>query len=70
MKVLLVIIAVIILLAATSGPVGPAPNAGDGISDGSGLEAPYGTNGAVGSGSGPVGPAPNAGDGISDGSGF
>jgi len=40
---------------------GPAPNSGDGISDGSGLEAPFG-----------VGPAeaPNSGGGISDGSGF
>jgi len=77
-KKLIVIIAVIGLLAATSsvaladsaGPMGPAPNAGDGISDGSGLDAPNGANGLVGSGSGPVGPAPNSGDGIPDGSGF
>jgi hypothetical protein len=40
---------------------GPAPNAGDGISDGSGLESPFG---------GGLGGAPNAGDGIPDGSGF
>lgn len=40
---------------------GPAPNSGDGISDGSGF------NGKVGGG---FGGAPNSGDGISDGSGF
>lgn len=78
MKKLIVIIAVIALFAATSsvaladsaGALGPAPNAGDGISDGSGLDAPNGANGTVGSGSGPLGPAPNSGDGIPDGSGF
>jgi len=42
---------------------GPAPNSGDGISDGSGFE------GSNEDGSG-VGPAPNSGDGIPDGSGF
>ena len=40
---------------------GPAPNSGDGVSDGSGFENP--------STPGP-GPAPNSGDGVSDGSGF
>ena len=69
MKVLLIIAAILILLAASSsfvvadavGPNGPAPNAGDGIPDGSGLdEWPN---------EGP-GPAPNSGDGIPDGSGF
>ena len=48
-------------LAADNGYMEPAPNAGDGISDGSGFD------GDVGSG---TGPAPNAGLGISDGSGF
>jgi hypothetical protein len=43
---------------------GPAPNSGDGISDGSGL-----TPMPVGPGETP-GPAPSAGDGIPDGSGF
>ncbi len=45
---------------AIAGP-GPAPNAGDGVSDGSGLEAPFGVG---------LGGAPNSGDGIPDGSGF
>ncbi len=40
---------------------GPAPNSGDCIPDGSGLEHPE-TPG--------MGPAPNSGDGIPDGSGF
>jgi len=43
---------------------GPAPNAGDGVSDGSGL-APM----PAGPGETP-GPAPNSGDGIPDGSGW
>ncbi len=69
MKVLLVLIAVIILLATISGvaiadgvgPNGPAPNSGDGVPDGSGMdEWPNGGRG----------PAPNSGDGIPDGSGF
>lgn len=55
---------------ASSGPMGPAPNSGDDISDGSGFEIPNGPNVDVGSGIGPVGPAPNSGDGIPDGSGF
>lgn len=78
MKRLLVLFMVIILLLTTSGialadssgPLGDAPNAGDGISDGSGLDAPNGANGDVGSGEGPEGPAPNSGDGDPDGSGF
>ncbi len=57
-------------LADSAGPMGPAPNAGDGVSDGSGFIAPNGPNADIGSGSGPIGPAPNAGDGIPDGSGF
>jgi hypothetical protein len=77
-KKLLLIIAVVTLVltipsiafADSSGPMGPAPNAGDGIPDGSGFDGPNGANGDVGSGSGPVGPAPNSGDGIPDGSGF
>ena len=69
MRVLLVIAAIMLLLAAGSslaiadgvGPNGPAPNSGDGIPDGSGMDDwPNG---------GP-GPAPNSGDGIPDGSGF
>ncbi len=42
---------------------GPAPNYQDGVSDGSGLDSPFGDQSGVG-------PAPNSGDGIPDGSGF
>ncbi|MCW4009579.1 MAG: hypothetical protein NWF05_03035 [Candidatus Bathyarchaeota archaeon] len=48
-------------VAAASNAVGPAPNAGDGISDQSGLERPDNPG---------VGPAPNSGDGFPDGSGL
>ena len=41
----------------------PAPNSGDGISDGSGFDSPNGPS----SGNGP---APNSGDGIPDGPGW
>ena len=54
-------------IGASSGPAGPAPNSGDGISDGSGLDSPNGTNGGIDVG---TGPAPNSGDGIPDGSGL
>lgn len=49
--------------ANSPGPLldGPAPNAGDGVSDGSGFEDPENFG---------MGPAPNSGDGIPDGSGF
>ena len=53
------------------GHAGPAPNAGDGIPDGSGFDSPNGPNGADSdAATGPRGPAPNSGDGIPDGSGF
>ncbi|MFC1994916.1 hypothetical protein ACFLVK_00725 [Chloroflexota bacterium] len=53
MNKLLVIIAVIALVLTTSsiafadssGPLGPNPRAGDGIPDGSSLDAPNGPNG-------------------------
>ncbi len=45
----------------TTDATGPAPNSGDGISDGSGLETPVG-HGLSG--------APNSGDGLSDSSGW
>ena len=44
---------------------GPAPNSGDGVSDGSGYDRDYWPNEESGKG-----PAPNSGDGIPDGSGF
>ena len=45
------------------GPLGPAPNSGDGIPDGSGMNDPNNNPDALG-------PAPNSGDGIPDGSGM
>ena len=50
------------------GPEGPAPNSGDGVPDGSGLDGHHGNN-AASEGPG-IGPAPNSGDGDPDGSGF
>jgi hypothetical protein len=43
---------------------GPAPNSGDGVSDGSGFDEDMPFFGLG------IGPAPNSGDGIPDGSGF
>jgi len=56
---------------SSMGP-GPAPNSGDGISDGSGMDSHNGPNGdgTSASGNGSNGPAPNSGDGIPDGSGM
>jgi len=51
---------------AIASGVGPAPNSGDCIPDGSGFERDYGPHGE-GYGRGP---APNAGDGIPDGPGW
>jgi len=78
MKRFFVLISVVAFLAAGFGMAmagdaakdspGPAPNSGDGVSDGSGLDSPNGPN-AAGQGAGSVGPAPNSGDGVSDGSG-
>ena len=56
------------IVAAIEDPFGPAPNSGDGVSDGSGNDMQDWPNGGV-NGEAP-GPAPNVGDGISDGSGF
>jgi len=50
-------------VAAENSP-GPAPNSGDGVSDGSGFVEDHWQN------EGSPGPAPNSGDGIPDGSGF
>lgn len=54
--------------AATAfGPMGPAPNAGDGIPDGSGFATPNGPNGAAaGHGNGPMEPPDEAGDCLPD----
>jgi len=69
MKRLLAVLLVVLLVlggltAYAAVATGPAPNAGDGISNGSGIDPE-----PVGPGETP-GPAPNAGDGIPDGSGF
>ena len=76
MKALIVSTILTVLLSGAAfaaddaGPLGPNPLAGDGVSDGSSLDAPNGPIGEIGSGSGPIGPAPNSGDGDPDGSGF
>lgn len=70
MKKILLVGAIVALLiggvtvaTAEDDGMGPAPNSGDGISDGSGFDAPNGEqNGS--------GPAPNSGDGIPDGPGW
>ena len=59
------------IASAGNGPAGPAPESGDGISNGSGLDSPNGPNGhGSDSGQGHDGPAPESGDGISNGSGW
>jgi len=57
------VIAGVGLATADTEGMGPAPNSGDCIPDGSGFESPNGQN------NGP-GPAPNAGDGVSDSPGW
>ncbi|MFH2132628.1 MAG: hypothetical protein ABIK68_19780 [bacterium] len=67
--IFLTMILVLVFTAGTAlsvnGPDGPAPNSGDGVSDGSGVD-----NGPNSDSGGSPGPAPNSGDGVSDGSGF
>ena len=65
-SLLVLLFTVSIAMAAVEAPAGPAPNSGDGVSDGSGLEPPAGDD----ANSDAFGPAPNAGDGTSDGSGL
>jgi len=55
-----------IVSASVSNAVGPAPNSGDCIPDGSGFDQSNPQN----PDNPGKGPAPNAGDGIPDGSGF
>jgi len=70
MRKFLVVVAVLVLalsaaaMAVGNGHDGPAPNAGNGVPDGSGFD-----NSGVG-GADSFGPAPNSGDGVSDGSGL
>jgi hypothetical protein len=58
---------VLMMLLAQAFATGPAPNAGDGVADGSGMHSTVGANGNTDVA---PGPAPNSGDGIPDGSGF
>jgi hypothetical protein len=62
----LLILASMICGIASAASVGPAPNSGDCIPDGSGFDQPNQQN----PDSPGRGPAPNSGDGIPDGSGF
>jgi hypothetical protein len=73
MKKLGIVISVLIfagmicgIASAASSSIGPAPNSGDCIPDGSGFDQPNRYN----QDSPGMGPAPNSGDGIPDGSGF
>jgi len=71
--ILIMLVFAMALGAVFSGGVmagdGPAPNSGDGTSDGSGLQ-PIEPNGEGVFGDGYGEPAPNSGDGIPDGSGW
>lgn len=71
MKKLVALIALFLLLGGSVWSVmagsGPAPNSGDGVSDGSGMDTQNGPNSDAGDS---PGPAPNSGDGVSDGSGM
>ena len=70
-KRLIALFTIVLILGFTTGAAmsanGPAPNSGDGISDGSGMDTQNGPNSD--SGDAP-GPAENSGDGVSDGSGM
>ena len=68
MKTMVIVACLVIGLVGIAGyamatGMGPAPNSGDEIPDGSGFDSPNGL------GNGP-GPAPNSGDGVSDGPGW
>jgi hypothetical protein len=69
LMMLVILIAFSGVAMADNGPSGPAPNSGDGVSDGSGMDSPSGPNGD-GQGEDGPGPAPNSGDGVSDGPGW
>ena len=75
MKKTIILVGAVIGMMVIAGNVmadsmGPAPNAGDGIPDGSGFDSPNGPNGTGGQGDGYGEPAPNSGDGIPDGPGW
>jgi hypothetical protein len=60
-------VVLLMMLLAQAFATGPAPNAGDGVADGSGMHSTVGPSGNTAVA---PGPAPNSGDGIPDGSGF
>jgi len=70
MKKLIALLTVIFVLGFSVGTAisgnGPAPNSGDGVSDGSGMDTQNGPSGDGDS----QGPAPNSGDCIPDGPGW
>jgi len=57
-------------MAVSSDATGPAPNSGDGIPDGSGMDPEPSANGSTATDNGQTDPAPNSGDGIPDGNGM
>ncbi len=72
MKKIIALLTILFVLGLAAGPAisgagasGPAPDSGDGISDGSGMDSGPNSDG----GNSP-GPAPNSGDGVPDGSGM
>ncbi len=68
-----VILALLVLLFIVPGvALAGAPNSGDGVSDGSGMDSQVGPaeTGQSEVSSGPAGPAPNSADGDNDGSGM
>ena len=73
-KIIIIMFLVVGIIGITGTAIadgmGPAPNSGDGIPDGSGFDAPNGPNGEGVSGDGHGEPAPNSGDGIPDGPGW
>ena len=76
MKTIIVFVVITMLafsgisMACGNGNLCPAPNSGDGVSDGSGYDSPNGPSGNDTNDEGTKGPAPNSGDGVPDGSGF
>ena len=74
MKKIAILIGLLILIglsgnAMAAAPNSGAPNSGDGVPDGSGMDNPI-QNGDPNPVIDSKGPAPNSGDGIPDGSGF
>ena len=67
---LLVCSAPLVYAGAAASPVGPAPNSGDGVSDGSGLDLRRGPTAPTTSPVPAPIPAPCSADGIADGIGF